>query len=50
MLAKVAAPAKSKTVTVELPKNMSLSVKPSDLAKLVTFRQKLAREGDHRRT
>ena len=39
--AKVAEPAKSKTVTVELPKNMSLSVKPSDLAKLVTFKRKL---------
>ena len=32
------------TVTVELPKNMSLSVKPSDLAKLATLRQKLARD------
>lgn len=44
VLAKVAEPAKAngKTVTVELPKNMSLSVKPSDLAKLATFKQKLA--------
>lgn len=41
VLAKVAKPAKSKTVTVELPKDMSLSVKPSDLAKLVTLKQKL---------
>ena len=31
-------------MTVELPKNMSLSVKPSDLAKLATLRQKLARD------
>jgi hypothetical protein len=44
VLAKVAKPAKGKTVTVELPKNMSLSVKPSDLAKLATFRQKLVQD------
>lgn len=44
VIAKVAAPARGKTVTVELPRNMSLSVKPSDLAKLATFRQKLAAE------
>ena len=47
LLAKAAAPAVTKTkgtVTVELPKNMSLSVSPSDLAKLATLRQKLARE------
>jgi hypothetical protein len=33
-----------KTVTVELPKNMSLSVKPSDLAKLATFKQRLVQD------
>jgi hypothetical protein len=43
VLAKVAEP-KSKTVTVELPKNMSLSVKPSDLAKLATFGQKIRQD------
>ena len=31
----------SNGVTVTLPKNMSLSVKPSDLAKLATFKQQL---------
>ena len=47
VLAKASAPAVTKakgTVTVELPKNMSVSIKPSDLAKLTTFRQKLATE------
>jgi hypothetical protein len=39
VLAKAAVPAKPKTVTVELPKNMSLSVKPSDLAKLVALKR-----------
>jgi hypothetical protein len=42
VLAKVAAPKARKSVTVELPANMSLSVKPSDLAKLATFKQTLA--------
>ena len=50
VLAKAAAPQVTKTrgngkgVTVTLPKNMSMSVKPSDLAKLATFRQKLVTE------
>jgi hypothetical protein len=47
LLAKVGAPpvtktARPETVTVELPRNVSLSIKPSDLAKLTTFRQRLA--------
>ncbi len=46
ILAKAAAPAvtkaaKDKGVTVTLPSNMSLSVKPSDLAKLATFKRQL---------
>ena len=38
VLAKAAVPAKSKTVTVELPKNVSVSFSPKDLAKLVEHR------------
>lgn len=41
-LTKAAKPVR--TVTVDLPANMSFSVKPSDLAKLATFRQRLARD------
>jgi hypothetical protein len=41
VLAKFAEPEQDKGVTVTLPKNMSLSVKPSDLAKLATFKQRL---------
>jgi hypothetical protein len=44
VIAKVARPAKPETVTVELPRNMSLSIKPSDLAKLTTFKQRLAQD------
>jgi hypothetical protein len=45
VIAKVAKPAvKPETVTVELPRNVSLSIKPSDLAKLTTFRQRLAQD------
>ena len=39
VLAKVAEPAKSKTVTVDLPKNVSVSFSPKDLAKLVAHKQ-----------
>ena len=41
VLTKDAGAKTGKGVTVTLPKNMSLSVKPSDLAKLATFKQKL---------
>jgi ribosomal protein L37E len=44
VIAKVAKAAKPKTVTVELPRDMSLSIKPSDLAKLTTFKQRLAQD------
>lgn len=44
VLAKAAAPAKPKTVTVELPADMHVSIKPSQLARLATFGQQLARE------
>lgn len=44
-LTKDAKPRAPKTVTVELPKGMSLSIKPSDLAKLATFKQRLATGG-----
>jgi hypothetical protein len=39
VLAKAAVPGKSKTVTVELPRNVSVSFSPKDLAKLVAHRQ-----------
>ena len=39
VLAKVAAPVKAKTVMVELPRNVSVSFSPKDLAKLVAHRQ-----------
>src|SRR6185312_12714786 len=35
------APKAAKTVTVELPKNMSVSIKPTDLAKLSNFKRGL---------
>jgi len=49
VIAKVSAPAatkerKPRTVSVDLPRNMSLSIKPSDLAKLQTLGRELAIE------